>query len=159
MPRARKPAEQQKADGNPRKNAVPEPLDIGEALHIVPEPPEHVGSIAREAWFDLGRQLVDVGSLRSSDLYAFEMLCEAYAQARLATGLLRSAGMIGRGSKGQDVTHPAVGIWTSAQREFRMWCNRFGLDPSSRTARGVDAEEADEMSADVVSLEVVEGGG
>lgn len=159
MPRSRKPAEQTRADGNPREHAIPNPLDIGDALHDVPDPPEHLGSIARHVWTDLAQQLVDVGSLRTSDLYAFELMCEAFAQARLAMELLQSAGLTDVGSKGQRVAHPAVGIWKGAQAEFRMWCNRFGLDPSSRTARGADADEDDGGSEDVVPLEVVSGGG
>lgn len=158
MARVAKPAEQRHADGNPRQHEIPDPLDIGECLHTVPDPPMWLGPLAGEIWHELGAQLVDVGSLRTSDLLAFEALCEAGAQMRLAGQLLHSQGLVTSGSKGQDVAHPAIQIWRGAQLELRQWCNRFGLDPSSRTARGAEQMPGDDdPGGDVVALEVVSG--
>jgi P27 family predicted phage terminase small subunit len=149
-----------RATGNARNQPIPEPVPVGDQLYDLPDPPKEIGEIAQAVWREIGPDLVDVGVLRSSDLIAFEAMCQSVQRMRDAAAVIKQDGVISEGSTGQKRAHPALDIERQAATEFRQWATRFGLDPSSRTKLGADRETAGDQSPDDGPvLEVSAGGG
>ena len=159
MARTPTPAETRRATGNARNQPIPDPVPVGDQLYDLPDPPEELGVVAQAVWREVGPDLVDVGVLRSSDLIAFEAMCQAVERMRDAASVLKVDGVISTGSTGQKRAHPALDIERQAAAEFRQWATRFGLDPSSRTKLGADRESHGGVLDDAPLLEVSAGGG
>ena len=159
MARTPTPAEVRRATGNARNQPIPDPVPVGDQLYDLPDPPEELGDVAKQVWREVGPDLVDVGVLRSSDLIAFEAMCQAVDRMRAAANVLRRDGVTSEGSMGQVRAHPALDIERQAASEFRQWATRFGLDPSSRTKLGAERESQGDVVDDGPVLEVSAGGG
>lgn len=147
MPRGRKPkpAEQRIAEGNLGKRAIPKPARVGDVVENVPRAPAHLSTAAREAWGTLAPIVTRAGLLRSGDMDAFEALCDSIGVRRMAAAELKAyhenhSTLLLDGHRG-SVAHPCIAIERAAAGEVRKWCERFGLDPSSRTRLGAGGEE------------------
>lgn len=158
-----KPAEIRIAEGNPGKRPVPKAPGIGRLFGPdIPEPPGHLGAVARSFWLEYAPMLVDAGVLRTGDLASLEALCQAYARARLAAALIEEEGPVAKGYRGQPVEHPAVKMERAAAQELREWVKHFGLSPAARTRLGADGEsgtnEPEDDLPELAELSIVTGG-
>jgi P27 family predicted phage terminase small subunit len=159
-----KPAEVRIAEGNPSKRPIPKTPGIGRLFGPdIPEPPQHLGDVARSFWCEYAPMLVEAGLLRTGDLASLEALCQAYARARLAAALIEEEGPVAKGYRGQPVEHPAVKMERAAAQELREWVKHFGLSPAARTRLGGDGEsgttEPEDDLAELKYLGAVSGSG
>lgn len=152
-----KPAEQKKREGNPGKRAIQEPALVGPRK--APPMPRSLTAKEKTIWKQLVPTLEDAGMLQTVDGFALEALVTEIAIMREAKSRLAKDGMISKGVAGQARKHPALQIIQDSQREIRAWCERFGLDPSTRGkitlpsngGRELD-DELDAQLGDVVAL-------
>jgi len=156
MPRGRKPkpVEQRRREGNPGKRKLPDPVLIGGRQ--APKMPVYLPSRAKTAWRQIVPALNDIGMLDRVDGPALEALCIQIGVMReAAAGLAKAKKLTATGSQGQLVRHPLIDVLNQAQGAVRQWCERFGLDPSTRTRlglqetkrKGLNAEMADKLGS------------
>ena|SRR5215475_2418606 len=117
--------------GNPGHQRLrPEPMPT--ISPAVPEPPEYLPELAREAWHFLAKELYRLNLLTIVDLHAFAAYCQAYARWRAAEDELKAEGLTMNGRFGR-VQNPLVGIAEHASRDMVRFGAEFGLTPSART--------------------------
>jgi P27 family predicted phage terminase small subunit len=82
---------------------------------------------------------------------ALEALCMNVGIMREAAAELKHAPALVPGSHGNVKRNPLYDVFQAAQSEVRTWCERFGLDPATRTRLGMAELQrrslAQEMSA------------
>lgn len=130
-----KPVEQRRREGNPGHRPLPETVLVGG--RGVPKKPAGLPTEAKKAWDDLAPLLHKANMLDKADLFAFECLVLQVARMKEATAHINEHGITIEGSMGQQVENPMIRAERAAQSEVRKWCERFGLDPSSRTRMGL----------------------
>lgn len=104
----------------------------------IPDCPEHLSDLAREAWPAVAAMLDKMGILTVADEYALTELCETYAELRKARATLKE-----RGAQSYATTNaagelmyrafPEVAIIADADRRMRNWLASFGLTPADRS--------------------------
>lgn len=134
-----KPAEQRKAEGNPGKRPLPEPLLVAgrPTLEEMHEPPEHLPPDAQEFWRDSIVRLIEVGIIDRVDGPALEQLAMQYARIRGAQRVIAEAGYFAKGSTGQIREHPALKIEREATSMFLKLAEHYALTPIARTRLGL----------------------
>jgi len=132
-----KPAEVRLREGNPGKRPVPRPAVIGD--RAAPRMPAGLSAPAKTVWQQVVPELVEAGVVRTVDAVALEAFVVQVAVMRQAQRELKHAPLLVNGSRGQPVRNPLLDVLTTAQAEVRKWCERFGLDPSTRTRLGLMA--------------------
>lgn len=164
MPPGRKPksAEQRRAEGNPGKRPLPEPVIVAgrpDAMAM----PEHLPPAAAEAWDEIVPTLGRLGILDGVDKPALEAMCTQYARARQAGKVVAAQGHLARGSAGQIREHPSLGTERAAHAMFLRFAEHYALTPVSRVRLGLAelhrrslAEEMAEALG-ATELEPVEG--
>jgi P27 family predicted phage terminase small subunit len=100
--------------------------------------PKWLPPYARGFWRRYAPELTRLGLLTVCDVAAFEMLCSAYAHARLAYEALKLAGLFTVDERKLPRKHPAFSMFLNAMREFRTWALEFGMTPSSRGRIDID---------------------
>lgn len=140
-----KPVEQQIAEGNPGKRALPEPVHIssGEALY---EPPEHLLPDAKRFWARTIPVLDKIGMLDGVDSAALEMAATAYARFRGAQRTIADEGAFQKTARGGLKEHPAVGLERRQMEVFLRFAEQYGLTPVARTRLGLAKLEAASMA-------------
>lgn len=130
-----KPVEAKRLAGNPGRRPLPEPVLLGG--RAAPRMPSYLPDRAKAAWRQIVPRLAAVGMLDAVDGPALEALCVNVAIMREAAGELKGAPMLVPGSHGNVKRHPAFDVFQTAQGEVRTWCERFGMDPATRTRLGL----------------------
>jgi len=140
----------QTRDGRPTDQEgkpIPTPPDFRRTL---PERPEWLSEDAVELWEMLVKDMGRIGMIKELDGFALRMGCEAYARWRAAVrhrqaqaakdeqeaeaeGIPNAGGLLARTSQGWGVA-PWIRVESDAAREFRQWCNEFGLTPAAEVA-------------------------
>lgn len=152
--RPAKPAEMQRALGNPGHRTLPTAPLPGDGISgssSVPEPPFTLGEAGLDLWdhvWHAGRQWLAV----EADRTTVQLLCEAfdeYAQIREAfrTGEIER---VYTTSNGSYVTHPLVGQMKDLRVQMTAWLSALGFSPSDRARLGLAEvrvrDELDELA-------------
>lgn len=130
-----KPVEAKRLAGNPGRRPLPEPVILGG--RTAPKMPSYLPERAKTAWKQIVPRLADVGMLDAVDGPALEALTINIGLMRSAAAELKNAPTTVPGSHGNVKRHPAFDVFNTAQAEVRTWCERFGLDPATRTRLGM----------------------
>ena len=92
--------------------------------------------IAKRTWKRLAPMLVNAGVLGETDLMAFRILCETYAEWITLTNYLRRHGrtyeIITKGGDVMVYDRPEVAGVKTARNDFLKYSARFGITPSDR---------------------------
>ena len=131
--------------GNPGKRAInknePQPTKG------IPDCPEHIEGLSREAWDKLCKSLDDMGVLTLADTHALEILCGIYGRIRQLNEQIKKDGLVidtvnvngDRMMRG----NPAVSQLEKAESLFKNYLTEFGLTPSSRSKISVNKKSED----------------
>lgn len=114
-------------------------------------PPEHMSEVAQRVWHGVVQVLVSEGMLREPDLFAVEMLCEAYADFATADNELRNNWISMERQDGSRVPvlsryvykidgfgnriaslHPAYAAKREASSAIKQWLGELGMTPAAR---------------------------
>ena len=114
-------------------------------------PPDHMSETAQRVWQGVVVVLAETGMLRSVDLLAVEMLCEAYADFSTADQEIRNNWIMTTRADGSQIPvlsrytykidgfgnrvaslHPAYGAKRDASNAIRAWLNELGMTPAAR---------------------------
>lgn len=105
--------------------------DGGAALTYATAPPAHLSPACAAIWRELV-SLVPAGVATVADGAVIETLCHALHAHREAARLVALEGIIGSGSEGQPVAHPALKVQASFAPVILKCCAELGLSPQSR---------------------------
>ena len=109
----------------------------------VPNPPSWFSELEIEAWNLLAPSLEAIGVLAIADGPALQMLCQAWAEWRVARQIVEEQGSyyIHEPESGPVSIrkHPAVGVASDAWRRVSSMLSEFGLTPSARSRLEVAA--------------------
>jgi len=148
-----KPLEQKLREGNAGNRPLPEPIDLGRDAEL--EPPD-LPVPALDLWNEIVPQLRAAGILHRVDRAALVALCLQWDNAVLARETIEEQGIFARGSMGQTVEHPAVGVERAAHTMFLRFAEQYGLTPSARARIAAAVAGAppglDEELAEVIDL-------
>jgi P27 family predicted phage terminase small subunit len=131
-----KPVEVRRREGNPRKHAMPEPLQVGGRVAEL-EPPEDLPEDGKDVWKQIVPRLAEVGVLDQVDTYAVEAMCTQWARAKQAGRIIAQQGHVTIGSTGQLVEHPALQTERNAFQQFLRFAEHYALTPVARTRLGL----------------------
>lgn len=139
MSRRKAPDQRQ---GNPREStspAAPEPENVL-PVPPAPEPPQHLGPIARRYWerlWDAGAEVYN----RETDAPAIDRYCSLQERRIKFLRILEAEGYTTVGSQGQTVAHPAAKLLTDVEAKLTPLEDRLGLNPDARLRLGISAIE------------------
>src|SRR5262245_20007818 len=102
----------------------------------IPDPPTHLGSIAKKAWPEFAAKLDEMGVLTYADAWALEQLAEEYAEILQLRKEIKKNGCLSTrtnkfGEKYKYI-NPACLALSDAEKRFRAMMAEFGLTPSAR---------------------------
>jgi P27 family predicted phage terminase small subunit len=137
-----KPTHSKELAGNPGRRALNdrEPKPAAGA----PKCPTWLHKYAKEAWKYHVKLLEPLGLVTQADLTTLAMLCQAWAEFRLATEALETHGRFTQAESGYCAPHPAVAQQRSAWNTLQRCSTLFGLDPSSRARLQTPEPEKDD---------------
>lgn len=142
---APKPTTLKELAGNPGKHRLP-PNEPKPPVKL-PEPPNHLSPVAREAWYRFGRYLEKLGVLTELDAVAFERGCEVYAEVCELQKDIRENGRAQKvETKSGDImerARPQVQMYQNADQRLKLWLVQFGMTPASRSNVHGEAPEDD----------------
>jgi len=134
-PRARRPAEEQEARGNPGKRAAPVAgTEVAPVASVLP--PAYLSAGGRAVWDELAPSLIALKLLRQSDSAGFAILCDTIAEAREAKTYLEAEGYTyetqSEHSPRMIRINPRYLILDRARRFLAQYGGQFGLTPAAR---------------------------
>ncbi len=117
---------------NPKEPKLPPSL---------PAPPMNLDDIARRAWDQVGKTLVNMRVLTDADQMGLQLICEAYADYIQTRECLRdpTGEFVGfyeaENEDGEKklFSHPMLGATTRIRRELMAYLAEYGLTPASRS--------------------------
>ena len=124
----------------PESNASGSAAQGQEKPPRMPRRPAYFGKHAGKLWRELGADLLANGLLTQSDLAAFELLCSAYEQCRLANEALAEHGPLIPGTRGTLVRNPAGIQLRESSALFLKLADRFALTPAMAQKLGLDLD-------------------
>lgn len=168
MSRRMKPTEVKRAQGNPGKRALADPVIL--SGKGIPMKPDGLSDRASELWDLRVPDLARAGVLDKCEIDVLIQFFEAIATAEECARLIANHGpvlMLPNNSDGSLVPkkNPAVTAWKDAVQTARLIAVEYGLTPSSRSKlaslgyEGADpADVDDEAPPSVRQLRAVDGG-
>lgn len=127
MPRPAKPRALKILEGNPGRRPIePEVAFKREP----PVKPEGLSEDASWLWDEIVFHMESVGLLKPIDGASLRMLCETYARWREAVRMRQADGILAMTSQGKTRA-PWIAIEENASRDFRAWCNEYGITPAA----------------------------
>lgn len=119
--------------GNPGHRPIDERTEPQPILGLG-EPPAYLDTAAREHWFKLGPQLVQLRTLGESDASLFALLCQAHADNLWhAAQIARLRGMKSRGGKRENQLSIHESKRSKAAASYHKISAEFGLGAAART--------------------------
>jgi P27 family predicted phage terminase small subunit len=97
-----------------------------------PSPPAYLSTEAADAWHEVARDAVALGTLRGADLLALELLADSVGTVRRMSAQLAAEGYTVPVAGGGCKPHPAVRIRAVAHTEAARLLKQFGLMPRGR---------------------------
>jgi P27 family predicted phage terminase small subunit len=161
-----KPTEAKRRAGNPGRRKLPSRAD---AVSIAPASstkwtvPKSLGPAGSATWRYLVPMLRRARLLDAADALMLEALCVQVDLAARARQLIAREGTMTKGSTGQRVRHPAVGMLNDAIAMQLRLGEQFGLTPAARARLDVygSTDPAGEMEDEIGSsrrLRAIQGG-
>jgi P27 family predicted phage terminase small subunit len=89
-------------------------------------------------WKDLLPELVAANVFERVDRSALKAMCMQWARVEMARRVLATEGLFARGSMGQLVEHPALGIEAKSSALFLRFAEQFGMTASARARLDMD---------------------
>lgn len=114
------------------KGARKRPGDVFTPDAKAPICPNWIDKDAKREWKRIVPLLNRHGMLAKVDRTALAVLCQAYAEFKHATQMLRSEGRVTVSSTGYVQQHPYVVIQNKAIQTIKTFCTEFGLTPGAR---------------------------
>lgn len=131
MSRPRKPTALKLVAGTTRADRAngnePEPSVLREVA-----PPAHLGERSAAVWCELSPVLCRNQVLTEMDLVAFEVLCDAVADYRLARDQ-RGDSLVTHSAKGSQMLDQLLVAQQACAKLAGNYMGRFGMDPVSRS--------------------------
>lgn len=118
-------------------------------LTAAPRPPQGLDRRGRDMWKRLAPQLIALGVLAVTDLWALEHLCMSVDLYWQAHREIKRHGIMTLTPQGMLVENPAVRVRQKAETTFQRYCACFGLTPADRpklTAAAAQGESEQEMT-------------
>lgn len=141
MPRPAKPRALKILEGNPGRRPVEAEVPF---KREPPVKPEGLSDDASWLWDEIVFQMEGVGLLKPIDGASLRMLCETFARWREAVRMRQESGLLHDTSQGRNKA-PWIGIEENASRDFRAWCNEYGITPAAEAKlRGGGEDVGDE---------------
>ena len=138
MSRPRKPTALKLVTGTDRADRAngnePEPQLLNDLT-----PPAHLGERSAAVWNELAPMLRRIQVLTEADVVAFEMLCDAVADYRLAR-VTRGDKMVTYSHKGSQMLDQWLVAQQACGKRAEVLMGRFGMDPVSRSKVMVDPQ-------------------
>ena len=125
-------------EGNPGKREIPEEIPF---KREPPVKPEGLSPDAEWLWDEIVFQMQDVGLLKPIDGASLRMVCETFARWREAVRMRQENGLLHDTSQGRNKA-PWIGIEENASRDFRAWCNEYGITPAAENKLKNGSQEA-----------------
>ena len=127
-----------------KNNPKPKPLfPHSPPKNMIPKEAKH----ARKFWKDYAGKLEKLGLAREIDIPAFYTMAMTWETIRQCEELIAKEGILVPGARGQElVKNPAVSVLNAARQQFRLQCQRFGLDPDSREKINIATNDDDDDS-------------
>jgi P27 family predicted phage terminase small subunit len=130
-----KPNEVKRAEGNPGRRPLPEPIRFKSDAELVP--PDDFDEDSLEAWNMVVPTLREVGVLDGIDQLALAMACRQYARSKQAGRVIDKQGMVAKGSTGQVTEHPMAQAERNAMQLFLRFAEQYALTPVARVRLGL----------------------
>lgn len=128
-----KPSRLRQLQGNPGKRAI---KDEPKPKALAPTRPGWLLPEAKREWTRVVAELKRLEMLTLVDRAALAGYCQAYARAVEAERVVTEEGTTYKTPTGQLKPRPEVAIALREWQAVRMFCEQFGLTPSSRTRLG-----------------------
>jgi P27 family predicted phage terminase small subunit len=122
------PIEQRKREGNPGHRPLPEPLKFKSGP---PTKPKDLPAAASELWDELVPVMVAAGIADQVHRATLVALCVQWARGEMARRVIAEEGYFARGSMGQVIEHPALGMEARAHQLLLRFCEQYGLTAAS----------------------------
>jgi P27 family predicted phage terminase small subunit len=105
-----------------------------------------MSKVAATEWRRVAPLLAKQGLLTLLDRAALWAYCEAWARAVAGTAAFNAGSPVVSSDRGAGKKNPAAQIARDAATELRIWCDEFGMTPSSRGRMTLpDQQEEDEI--------------
>lgn len=98
-----------------------------------PEPPEHLGEIARDEWSRIVPILEAMGVLSQADGTALAMYCQHYERWVAAEKGIRDEGTLSVSATGNIKLSPYIQLANASMAAMQKLLVEFGCTPSSRS--------------------------
>lgn len=108
-----------------------------------PDKPDELSADASWMWDLVVEQWHTLNMLKPLDGPALEVGCETYARWKESVRWRRKKQLLAANSQGV-IPGPWIGIEERASREFRAWCNEFGLTPAAENKVGMVGAASDD---------------
>lgn len=151
MPRGvKKSIEQHKLEGTYRPSEHDGKGFEGDIINEMVPPPKRMTEVAKRVWRQL-LPMVQKGQVMKTDLVAFEMLCNAFADYQYCVKKIVEDGYKTTriSTEGHEITqrHYLAPDKKQAYDMLQQMMGKFGLTPADRTKihLNIDAEEYDEL--------------
>ena len=126
--------------GNPSHETLPNEVQPkGKAVM-----PEWLSDHARQYWDEIATAIEPIGLLTSVDTGALSHLCDQMALYQQARQDIEEEGYYYVSDKGNQISHPSVGLLYKADAAIRSYMREFGLTPSARSGLNVSTDSADD---------------
>lgn len=126
-------------DGNP-VDQEGKPIPTAPAFRrVAPEKPDGLDEYGSALWDRVVDELARIGMIKELDGAALEVGCHTYSRWKKAVMYRRELeidpeckghGLIAETSQGYGVA-PWVRVESDAEKQFRAWCNEFGMTPAA----------------------------
>jgi len=153
-----KPTEVKLREGNAGKRKLVDPVEVSKPVTDpaqLPFPSDYLPSAASILWNEIVGEIVADGVLRRADLMACVMMVQAAYDFVTASTNVEEHGYMVKDRHGQTKQNPWLAVRNEAARNYKSWCERFGLTPSDRTRLGMALVSGQEAA---LSLENILGG-
>ena len=94
--------------------------------------PSWLDKDAKREWKRIVPLLNEHGMLAKCDRTALAVYCQAYAEFKHATQMLKAEGRVTTSSTGYVQQHPYVVIQNKSIQVIKTFCTEFGLTPGAR---------------------------
>ena len=110
------------------------PLNMSEPSPVsaIPNPPQHLNTIALEEWERITGELYPLGLLSEIDMPALAAYCQCFARWVEAEEGIKKSGLIIKTTNGNAIQSPLVGISNTALQMMHKFLTEFGMTPVSR---------------------------
>jgi P27 family predicted phage terminase small subunit len=137
-----KPTHLKLLHGNPGKRPINpnEPRPPAE----IPNPPEHLGEIAKAEWNRMAEMLVRLGLLTALDRAALAAYCTTYARWIEAEVAIKKTGTVVKTQSGYPINSPYLVVANRALEQMRSFMIEFGLTPASRSRISINAHDSED---------------